>query len=211
MRNTIALVAAIAAAFGLSTSPADAGLVEYAFSGQVTDFEGAGAGMWSGVTVDDRWTVSAIIDMDAEDENSNPNISRRRLESLSLTIGSLTDTGWTDRTIWIFSTSSLHQFSVSGEYNDGNTGAIWRLSLGLRDSTESIFDDDTLPMDLSLDDFDDTSFSLERITALFNGDVGDPFELNGTIDSVTVNPVPGPGGLAIGCWLLAFGQRRKRE
>jgi len=189
--------AAGAISFALIAGSASAGLLEFTASGVVADFDGLGIGPWSGVTVDDAWSLSAVIDMGAEDENPNSSISRFRPETLQLSIAGITDDMWTDRRIGVFATSSLHSFFIIGEYADGDTGAIWRVSLGLEDTTESTFESDALPSSLAIGDFNVTSFSLERITELFTGDPGEPFELNGTVESIGVATVPAPGALSL--------------
>ena len=198
-------ICVLAAASSLAAA-AHGDLVEYRFGGTVTSIDGAGAGPWSDVTIGDAYVYSIIIDLDTPDESGTPTIGQYAAESITLSIGDVSDDLFRDTSVAIFD-SFNDLFIAGGEYFDDLDGA-WRAEVTLEDFAASAFNSDALPTSLDLGAFEDRRMRLRRLTEFLGP--GDPFELEATIDTFTFSVVPAPGA-GVALLVLFTGRRRRRR
>jgi len=86
---------------------------------------------------------------------------------------------------------------------------LQQLSVALLDPSATAFDDDSLPLDLSLDDFATTEFSYREIDEVL-GARGTPFEFDATLETFSRRVVPAPGAAAVLLGFAGITRRRRR-
>ncbi len=197
-----------AAAVAVGTAGAD--IYEFTFTGTVNQIGGiAPPGQWEGAAIGQPVSVVYTFDSEAPDQNGSSTSGRWFGPSFVLTIGAESRTRDNVRIAkQIF--SSVHTYYGSSEWAESD-GTLWRATVGLVDNTAMAWDgqDDSLPLDLNLDDFPEQSIHLQQAVEL-RGDIPEYLDVYATVDDFSWRIVPAPG-TAFGLLpILLIGARRRR-
>jgi hypothetical protein len=199
---------AFALACACLTAPAHADLIEYSFSGTIHSITGTPDGLWTEVGLGETWQVRAVVDTDTPDTAASANTGRWALESYDLMIGDAS-LGMPDSDLVTQLLSSSHSLFVEGDLFDLENFTAQRATVQLSDFTASAFVDDSLPTSIEFGAFNSATFSLRLITGFFTGSEIDPWDIDGSIDTVTVTMIPAPAALVLFGVAGLRGRRRR--
>jgi len=214
-RAGIVIVASTAALGGAGTASAE--IIEFTFGGTLTLAEGSSIiePELGDLQVGDAVTVRYTFDSEAEDQDdASSTRGLYAMLSYQITVSDVTlDIGLQDADISISAGNFDHTYFASAENffdPDGGRGVfLQQLSVALLDPSATAFDDDSLPLDLSLDDFATTEFSYREIDE-FLGARGTPFEFDATLETFSRRVVPAPGAAAVLLGFAGITRRRRR-
>jgi hypothetical protein len=206
-RPSVSITLAVLTGAGLAAGPAAADVIEFTFEGVVTAVDGTPNSIWADVAIDQPLTVRIVFDSLADDLSGSSQIGQYETLLYEVSIGAASTQIDAQITVQLFSLS--HNYFAIGEYYEGDV--LWRSTLGLIDNTSTAWTDDGIPTDLSLDDFDEREFALEEIHDLLAGDPTDPLNVTASIESLSVQVLPGPGPAVVLLGGLWAGLRRRRR
>jgi hypothetical protein len=196
MRPTpVRFVVGFAIALG-ATAAIRAELIQFTFSGKLSEVTGAIPAPWDGIEVGSPFAVSYVFDSEAPDQAGGPSFGFYEILSLSVTIDGIALGAIADGIEVDLTSPVLHEYIVFFQNVPiGATGSIH-----LTDFDES-FESDDLPLTLDLDEFESKFFEV------IQNDGG--FGIFGAIKHLEVATIPGASGAPL--FVLALLSCRRRR